>query len=150
MSVVVNFGVAVSCFRKLYVARKVAPNNLVRCITRLREIAHSSDYPGAVTWQHLSPFTTAWLIRPDRVGVWRWTEVVVCVVYWRGLKGAVVRLISCNVPLNASRLFGINALDGSLFHCAIVQGKKLYICSSCWRWIFVCICVGGWSDTISK
>ena len=29
-----------------------------------------------------------------------------CVVYWRCLKGAVVRLISCNAPLKASRLLG--------------------------------------------
>ena len=46
-------------------------------------------------------------------------------VYGRYVKGAVVRSISRNAPVKASRLLGINALDGSLFHCAIVQGKKL-------------------------
>ena len=50
--------------------------------------------------------------------------VVVCVIYWRCLKGAVVRLMS----LKASRLLWVNILDGSLFHMAIVRGKKLYLC----------------------
>ena len=34
-----------------------------------------------------------------RDGVWRGTGVVVCVVYWRCLKGAVVRLMTCHAPL---------------------------------------------------
>ena len=55
------------------------------------------------------------------------TGVVVCIVYCRCLKGAVVRLISCNASLKALRLLGINALNGSLVHCAIVRGKKLYL-----------------------
>ncbi|KAK2173075.1 hypothetical protein NP493_898g00016 [Ridgeia piscesae] len=33
-----------------------------------------------------------------RDGVCRGTGVVVCVVYWRCLKGAVLRLMSCNAP----------------------------------------------------
>ena len=65
--------------------------------------------------------------RCGRGEVWRGTGVVVCVVYWRCLKGAVVRSISCNAPLKASRLLGINALDESLIHCGIVWGKKLYL-----------------------
>ncbi|KAK2182570.1 hypothetical protein NP493_348g03079 [Ridgeia piscesae] len=36
-------------------------------------------------------------------GVWRGTGVVVCIAYWRCLKSAVVRLMSCNAPLKASR-----------------------------------------------
>ncbi|KAK2182388.1 hypothetical protein NP493_355g02008 [Ridgeia piscesae] len=43
----------------------------------------------------------------EGVGViWTGVEgvrVVVCVVYWRCLKGAVVRLMSCNAPLKVSR-----------------------------------------------
>ena len=78
-----------------------------------------------------------------RDGVWMGTGVVVCVTYRRCLKGAVVRLMSCNAPLKASRLLWANTLDGSLFHWAIVRGKKC-ICSSCGKLIFVCICVGGW------
>ena len=62
-----------------------------------------------------------------RGGVCRGIGVVVCVVYWRRLKGAVVRLISYNAPLKASMLLGIHALDGNLFHSAIVRGKKLYL-----------------------
>ena len=58
--------------------------------------------------------------------VWRGTGVVVCVVYWRCLKGAVVRLMSFNAPLKASRLFWVNTLDCSLFHWAVVRGKKLH------------------------
>ena len=50
------------------------------------------------------------------------TGVVVCVVYWRCLKAAVVRLISCTAPLKASRLLWVNTLDGSLFHWAIIRG----------------------------
>ena len=50
--------------------------------------------------------------------------MVVCVVYWRCLKGAVVRLISCNAPLKASRLLWVNTLDGSLFHCS---GKAVFV-----------------------
>ena len=64
-------------------------------------------------------------------------------LYWRCLKGAIVRLMSCNAPLKVSRLLWANTLEGSLFHWAIVCGKKT-ICSSCGRLIFVCICVGGW------
>ncbi|KAK2186755.1 hypothetical protein NP493_190g05005 [Ridgeia piscesae] len=45
-----------------------------------------------------------------RDGVWRGTGVVVCIAYWRCLKGAVVRLISCNAPLKASRLLWANTL----------------------------------------
>ncbi|KAK2191065.1 hypothetical protein NP493_60g03024 [Ridgeia piscesae] len=59
-------------------------------------------------------------------GVWRGTGVV-CVVYWRCLKGAIVRLMSCNAPLKASRLLWVNTLDGSLFPWAIVRGMKLYV-----------------------
>ena len=62
-------------------------------------------------------------------------------------KGAVVRLISCNAPLKASRLLWENTLGGSLFHWAIVRGGGGggdCIYNSCGRWIFVCICVGGW------
>ena len=55
-------------------------------------------------------------------GYWWW-----CVVYWRCLKGAVVRLISYNAPLKASIVLGIYALDESLFHSAIVRGMKLYL-----------------------
>ncbi|KAK2176930.1 hypothetical protein NP493_630g00066 [Ridgeia piscesae] len=62
-----------------------------------------------------------------RDGVWRGTEVVVCIANWRCLKGAVVRLMSCNAPLKASRLLWVNTLEGSLFHWAIVRGKKLYL-----------------------
>ena len=29
--------------------------------------------------------------------------------------------------LKASRLLGLNALRGSLFHCAIVRGQMLYL-----------------------
>ena len=47
-----------------------------------------------------------------RDGVWRGTGVVLYVVYWRSLKGAVVRLMSCNAPFKASRLLWVNALDG--------------------------------------
>ncbi|KAK2187138.1 hypothetical protein NP493_177g03001 [Ridgeia piscesae] len=39
--------------------------------------------------------------------VWRGTGVVVCAtVYWRCLKGAVVRLISCNAPLKRPGYWG--------------------------------------------
>ena len=48
-------------------------------------------------------------------------------INYRCLKGAVVRLISCNAPLNASRLLWVNTLAGSMFHWAIVRGKKLYL-----------------------
>ena len=41
----------------------------------------------------------------------------VCVVYWRCLKGAVVRLISCNALLRVLRLLEINTLDGCLCYC---------------------------------
>ena len=58
-----------------------------------------------------------------RDGVWRGTWVVVGIVYWRCLMGAVVRLMSSNSLLKASRLL----LDGSLFHWASVRGKKLYL-----------------------
>ena len=40
------------------------------------------------------------------------------------ISGAVVRLISCNAPLKASRLLWVNTLGGSLFHWAIVRGKS--------------------------
>ena len=63
--------------------------------------------------------------------------------FWRYLKGAVVRLISCSAPLKASRLLWINTLDESLF-TGLLLGERSCICSSCGRWIFVCICVGGW------
>ena len=47
-----------------------------------------------------------------RDGVWRGTGLVLCVAYyWRCLKGAVVRLMSCNAPLKASRLLWANTLD---------------------------------------
>ena len=52
--------------------------------------------------------------------------MVVCVVFLRYLKGAVVRLISCSAPLKASRLLGINTFDESV-HWAIVGGEKLYL-----------------------
>ena len=68
---------------------------------------------------------------------------MVCVVYWRYLQDAVVRLMSCNAPLGASRLKWVNAIDGSMFHWAFVRIKN-HICSSCWRWTFVSISVGGW------
>ena len=32
--------------------------------------------------------------------------VVVYIAYWRCLKGAIVRLMSCNAPLKVSRLVG--------------------------------------------
>ena len=44
-----------------------------------------------------------------------------------GQKGAVDRLMSCNAPLRVSRLLWVNTLDGSMFHWAIVRGKKLYL-----------------------
>ena len=53
-------------------------------------------------------------------GMWRGAGVVGYVVYWRCLKGADVRLMSCNAPLKASRLLWVNTLGGSLFHWAIV------------------------------
>ncbi|KAK2183613.1 hypothetical protein NP493_305g03027 [Ridgeia piscesae] len=63
-----------------------------------------------------------------RDGVWRGrTRVVVCIAYWRCLKSAIVRLMSCNAPLKVSRLLWANTLDGSLFHWTIVRGKKLYL-----------------------
>ncbi|KAK2187029.1 hypothetical protein NP493_180g03030 [Ridgeia piscesae] len=62
-----------------------------------------------------------------RDGVWRGTGVVVCIAYWKCLKGAVVRLMSCNAPLKVSRLLWANTLKESLFHWAIVHGKKLYL-----------------------
>ncbi|KAK2143053.1 hypothetical protein NP493_4671g00001 [Ridgeia piscesae] len=62
-----------------------------------------------------------WVCGRDRV--WRGTGVVVCVVYWRCLKGAVVRLMSCNAPLKASTLLWVNKLDGSLFHWAIAANN---------------------------
>ncbi|KAK2194169.1 hypothetical protein NP493_2g18052 [Ridgeia piscesae] len=62
-----------------------------------------------------------------RDGVWRGTGVVVCVVYWTCLKGAVVRLMSCNAPLKASRPLWVNTLEGSMFHWVIVRRKKLYL-----------------------
>ena len=43
------------------------------------------------------------------------------------LKGAIVRLMSCNAPLKVSKLLWANTLEGSLFHWAIVCGKKLYL-----------------------
>ena len=46
--------------------------------------------------------------------VWRGTWVVVCVVYWRCQKGAVVTLISCNAPMKASGLLGITSVLCSL------------------------------------
>ena len=58
------------------------------------------------------------------------------------LKGAAVRSIPCTAPLKAPRLFLMNALRGSLFHCAIVQGNKL-ICGG--RWICVCMYMGDWT-----
>ena len=63
-----------------------------------------------------------WGCGRDRV--WRGT---VCIAYWRCLKGAVVRLMSYNAPLKAWRLLWANTLDGSLFHWAVVRGKKLYL-----------------------
>ena len=42
--------------------------------------------------------------------------VVVYIVYWRCLKGAIVRLMSCNAPLKVSRLLWATTLEGSLFH----------------------------------
>ncbi|KAK2157636.1 hypothetical protein NP493_1861g00043 [Ridgeia piscesae] len=62
-----------------------------------------------------------------RDGVWRGTWVAVCIVYWRFLMGAVVRLMSSNSLLKASRLLWVNTLYGSLFHWASVRGKKLYL-----------------------
>ena len=53
-----------------------------------------------------------------RDGVWRGTGVVVCVVYWRCVKGAVVRLMSCNAPLKASRLLWVNTLAVPLGYCS--------------------------------
>ena len=53
--------------------------------------------------------------------------VVVYIGYWRCPKGAIVRLMSCNAPLKVSRLLWTNTLEGSLFHWAIVCGKKLYL-----------------------
>jgi len=50
-----------------------------------------------------------------------------CLCHGRCMNGAVVRSISCNAPLKALRLLGMNALNGSLFHCPTVQGKKLYL-----------------------
>ena len=42
------------------------------------------------------------------------------------LKGAVVRLMSCNAPLKVSRLLSANTLEGNMFQWAIVPGKKLF------------------------
>jgi hypothetical protein len=50
--------------------------------------------------------------------------VVVYIAYWRCMKGAIVRLMSCNAPLKVSRLLWANTLEGSLFDWAIVRGKK--------------------------
>ncbi|KAK2178105.1 hypothetical protein NP493_562g03029 [Ridgeia piscesae] len=58
--------------------------------------------------------------------VWRGTGVVMYIAYWRCLKGAIVRLMSCNAPLKVSRLLWAT-LGGSLFDWAIVRGKKLYL-----------------------
>ena len=53
---------------------------------------------------------------------------------------AVVRLMSCNAPLNASRL-----LCGKYIRWKSVPlGNRSCICSSCGKLIFVCICVGDW------
>ena len=47
----------------------------------------------------------------------------------------LVRLKSCNEALKASRLLGINALDGSLFHSAIELVKEA---------VFVVVVGGGY------
>ena len=64
-----------------------------------------------------------------RGGWGKYRSVVgVCVVYLLDvLEGCSCQfIISSNALLKASRLW-INALDWSLFHCAIVQGEKLYL-----------------------
>ena len=43
------------------------------------------------------------------------------------IRDAVVRLMSSNAPLKASRVLWVNTLGGSLFHWAIVRGKKLHV-----------------------
>ena len=55
--------------------------------------------------------------------------MVVCVVYWRCLKGAVVRLICPATARLQCTLEGVEivvgTLDGSLSHWATIRGKKL-------------------------
>ena len=41
--------------------------------------------------------------------------MVVCIAYWRCLKGAIVRLMSCNEPLKASRLLWVYRLKIRLY-----------------------------------
>ena len=56
---------------------------------------------------------------------WVWPSGVVYVVYWRCLKGAVIRLISCNAPLKASRLLWVYIFDGSLFQFYLTRFNKI-------------------------
>ncbi|KAK2188509.1 hypothetical protein NP493_130g03004 [Ridgeia piscesae] len=59
-----------------------------------------------------------------RDGVWRGTGWW---SYWRCLKVAIVRLMSCNAPLKMSRLLWANTLEGSMFHWAIVCEKTVFV-----------------------
>ena len=69
--------------------------------------------------------------------------MVVCVVYWRYLKGAVVRLISsCNVLLKASRLLWVNTLDLKsvpLCYCSGKQAVFVVVVGGEYLSIFVCV-----------
>ena len=79
-----------------------------------------------------------WKVQVNDGGGW-----VVYIAYLRCMKGAIVRLMSCNAPLKVSRLVGkyIRLKSVPLGYCS---WEKSCICGSCGRLIFVCICVGGW------
>ena len=75
--------------------------------------------------------------------------VVGYVVYWRCLKGVVVRLMSCNAHLKASRLLWVKTLGRSMFH---FWGKKAvfiivvrggYLCVFVWV-VGSCLAVSGY------
>ena len=78
--------------------------------------------------------------------IWKWNKSVCAWEYCRSVMGGVdgdrcggvccllevPERCSCQVNIlqctfEGVQVVGINALDRSLFHCAIVRGKKLYL-----------------------
>ena len=82
-----------------------------------------------------------------RDGVWRGTGVVVWVVYWRCLIGAVVRLMSCNAPLKASRLLCVGWKSVPLGDCSEKEAVFIVVVGggylSVFVWVIGSSCLAG-------
>ena len=74
------------------------------------------------------------------------------VVYYRYLKGAVVRLISCNAPLKASRLLWVNStkyISWKSVPLGYCLGKEaVFIIVVGGGYLSVCVWVHAWLDLV--